>query len=595
VSDFSALRGEPGPPRDWQRPVPLIGDKTSAAARAADPAGWALGEHVVAAIGEVLAARRDVRRFRPDPLPSALVHQVLIAGHQAPSVGHSQPWRFIVVGEQATRDRAALLADRERLRQADQLTADRRTRLLDLKLDGIREAPVGIVVACDRRAPAAGVLGRASYADADMWSCACAVQNMWLAARAIGLGMGWVTLFQPADLAELLELPDGVATLGWLCLGWPDERPPEPGLERQGWSHRLPLADVVIAERWPGGSGPDRPPSYLAGPDPRAVVAGRDAGDDLLAVPGSLGVLDAAVSRVLALRPTPPEGGTLVLVAADHPVARLGVSAYPASVTADVLEAARRGVSLGGAMARQAGLAVSAVRAQPVGPVGDLLSADAMTVAAAEALFEHGRALGERVAADGLVCLGEVGIGNTTVAAALSCVLLGLDPDAVVGLGAGADAAMLARKCEVVAGAVRRARAAYGDDLDNPWQLLAALGGPDIALLAGLSIGAARRRVPVVLDGLVTSIAAVIAVRLEPAVHSALVAGQQSRERAHAAVLTELGLEPLLQLRLRAGEGIGACLAAQLLLTALRARQTAARVRELPLDQPDPQSAPGEP
>ena len=268
-----------------------------------------------------------------------------------------------------TRDRAALLADRERLRQAEQLTADRRARLLDLQLDGIREAPVGVVVACDRRTPAAGVLGRATFADADLWSCACAVENMWLAARAAGLGLGWVTLFQPADLAGLLHLPDGVETLGWLCLGWPDERPPDPG----------PRTARLVAAAAAGRRGDQRalavgrraarrPPPTSRVPDQRAVVAGRDTGDDLLTVPGSLGVLDAAVNRVLALSPAPPAGGTLIIAAADHPVTRHGVSAFPPSVTADVLAATREGVSLGATTARQAGLRVAAVHARPAGP-----------------------------------------------------------------------------------------------------------------------------------------------------------------------------------------------------------------------------------
>lgn len=563
----------------WPRPVPLVGDRTSAADRAADPAGWALGEPVAAALRTVLVSRRDVRRYRPDPVPPELLRQVLAAGHQAPSVGHSQPWRFIIVSEQSARDQAALLADRERLRQAALLTPDRRARLLDLQLEGIREAPLGIVVACDRRVPPAGVLGQASFTDADMWSCACAVQNMWLAARVAGLGMGWVTLFQPADLADLLRLPDGVQSLGWLCLGWPDERPPEPGLERHGWSQRLPLDEVIIAEKWPGDEGPARPVSHLAGPDQHAVVAARDAGDDLLTVPGSLGVLDVTISRVLALGPQPPDGGTLVVAMADHPVARLGVSAYPASVTADLLAATLLGVSLGAATAHQAGLQVEAVHAQTAGPAGDLAGSDAMSLADAGALIEEGQVLGRRLAADGLICLGEAGIGNTTIAAALSCVLLGLDPAAAVGLGAGVDAAILARKRDVVSRAVGRARAAHGNSLTDPQVLVAALGGPEVALLAGVVLGAADGRVPVILDGLVTSVAALLAVRLEPAVQSALIAGQQSRERAHGAVLAELGLEPLLQMRLRAGEGIGACLAAQLLISALRARKAAARVR----------------
>ncbi|HEX3964955.1 MAG TPA: 5,6-dimethylbenzimidazole synthase [Trebonia sp.] len=616
----------------WPRPVPLVGDPTSAAARSARPDAWAFDEAAVKALHAVIAARRDIRRYRPDPIPAELLRAVLEAGHQAPSVGHSQPWRFIVVTEQATRDRAALLADRERLRQADQLTPDRRARLLDLQLDGIREAPVGVVVACDRRTPAAGVLGRATFADADLWSCACAVQNMWLAARAVGLGLGWVTLFEPAGLAGLLSLPDGVETLGWLCLGWPDERPPDPGLERRGWSQRLPLDEVILSERWPSRSAPESPASHLAGrsapaqpalstqpipsaisplagPDQRAVVAGRDAGDDLLAVPGALGVLDVTVNRVLALATPAPATGTLVIAAANHPVTRYGVSAYPSHVTADVYEATVKGVSLGATTARHAGLACEAVYARSAGPQGDLVESDALTEADVEALVAHGIDLGERLArgtssppartgtagvgqatggqatggqaAGGLICLGEAGVGNTTIAAALACALLDLDPATAVGLGAASDTAMVARKRDVIGRALDRVRSEYGKRIgETPWLAAAALGGPEIVLLAGVTLGAARSRVPVVLDGLATSVAALLAVRAEPAVQAALVAGQRSRERAHPAVLTELGLEPLLDLRLRSGEGVGACLAAQLLLTALRARQDSARVTE---------------
>ena len=309
-------------------------------------------------------------------------------------------------------------------------------------------------------------------------------------------------------------------------------------------------------------------------------MAARDSGDDLLTVPDSLGVLDAAVNRMLALNPVPPKGGTLIVVAADHPVTRYGISAYPPTVTADVFAATRQGVSLGAATAGAAGLGVEAVYARVSGQGGDLVEADAMSSDDVRSLVERGKTLGHRLADRGLVCLGEVGIGNTTVAAALSCALLGLAPEVAVGLGAGADTVMVARKQDVVARALVRARTAHGTRLSDPWAAAAALGGPEIALLAGVTLGAAECRVPVVLDGLVTSVAALLAVRSQPAVQSALVAGQRGREPAHQAVLTELGLEPLLQLRLRSGEGVGACLAAQLLLSALRARQATARVSE---------------
>jgi nicotinate-nucleotide--dimethylbenzimidazole phosphoribosyltransferase len=277
----------------------------------------------------------------------------------------------------------------------------------------------------------------------------------------------------------------------------------------------------------------------------------------------------------------PPDGGTLLVAAADHPVTRYGVSAYPPSVTAQVLAATERGVSLGATTARQAGLACQAVYARAAGEAGDLASSDAMTAPGVAALVAQGTGLGRRLAGRGLVCLGEVGIGNTTVAAALACALLGMDPADAVGLGAASDTAMMARKTDVVIRSLARARAAYGATLAaDPWVAAAALGGPEIALLAGVALGAAQSRVPVVLDGFVTSVAALLAVRAEPAVQAALVAGQRSRERAHHAVLTDLGLEPLLDLRLRSGEGVGACLAAQMLLTTLRARHDTARVTE---------------
>ncbi|MCU1595674.1 MAG: cob(II)yrinic acid a,c-diamide reductase [Frankiales bacterium] len=549
----------------WPRPVPLIGDRTSAAERASAPDAWAFSPDVREGLYGVLSARRDVRRYRPDDVPAEVLERVLTAGHQAPSVGHSQPWRFLVVRDPALREQAALMADQERLAQAAQLEPGAARRLLDLQLEGIREAPLGVVVCCDRRVPAAGVLGRATFPDADLWSCACAIQNLWLAARAEGLGMGWVTLFTPSSLGALLDLPEGVVTLGWLCLGWPDERPPSPGLERAGWSVRRPLGEVVMTDRW---TESESPVSHLRAPAPEAVVAARDAADELLTPPGSLGVLDRAVDRLVALGHADLTGGTLVLAGGTHPVSALGVSAFPDSVTADVLSAARVGTALGTVAAATAGL--SFVVIDGGSSTGDLLHTDALELARVTELMEQGRAIGAGI--DGLVALGEVGIGNTTVAAALAALLLRLPAADVVGLGSGADTAMLGRKREVVAGALDRV-----GDVTDPVRALACLGGPEVALLTGVALGAASVGSAVVLDGLLTSVAALVAVLLEPGVAAHLVAGQRSRERAHPLVLGRLGLEPLLDLRIRAGEGAGACFASGMLLAALRVRRDTAR------------------
>lgn len=547
----------------YPRPVPLIGDATSAAERAGDPTAWAFPPSDRDAFYDVLGARRDIRRYRPDAVPDDVLTRVLEAGHQAPSVGHSQPWRFVVVRDPAQREQAAWMADQQRLAQASQLEPESARQLLDLQLEGIREAPLGVVVCCDRRTPAAGVLGRATFPDADLWSCACAIQNLWLAARAEGLGMGWVTLFEPAQLTSLLGLPDGVVTLGWLCLGWPDERPPAPGLERAGWSRRQPLEEVVLTDRW---SETAAPVSHLRAPSQDEVVGTRDEADRLLTPPGSLGVLDRAVDRAVALGHGDLKAGVLVLAAGHHRVLELGVSAFDDTVTDDVVAAARAGEAVGTVAARASGLRSVVVDCGTA--TGNLRDEDALSAAAVEELVARGRAL----ETDGLVALGEVGMGNTTVAAALAAVLLGLTAQDVVGLGAGADSAMLDRKREVVAGAVARVGVT-----SDPMRALAAVGGPEVAYLTGVVLGAAEAGAVVVLDGLLTSLAGLCAVLLEPAVDQHLVAGQRSRERAHSAVLARLGLEPLLDLRLRAGEGAGACLAAGLLLSGLQVRRESAR------------------
>ena len=575
----------------WDRPVPLIGDRSSAAERAQDPTAWAMSPQDRSGVYDVIAARRDVRRFRPDAVPDEVLDRVLAAAHAAPSVGHSQPWRFIVVRDAALRDEAAALTDTERLRQAARLEPDAARRLLDLQLSGVREAPLGVVVCCDRRTPAAGVLGRATFPDSDVWSCAAAIQNLWLAARAEGLGLGWVTLFRPQDLTALLSIPAGVVTLGWLCLGWPDERPPAPGLERAGWSTRLPLQDVVLRERWPADDQAPAPPvTHLRAPGPTAVVGARDQADRLLTAPGSLGVLDRAVDRVVALGQGGLTGGVLVVVAADHPVVRHEISAYPARVTGDVVRAAVAGDALGAVAARSCGLELVVVDAGVLdGPIpgaldvrhgdvrGDLVTAAAMTPGATDALMAAGRAVGAQAAAVGAVALGEVGVGNTTVAAALACGLIGASPRDLVGSGSGADSAMMQRKQDVVTSALARAsEARLGAD---PLITLAQLGGPELAVLAGVVLGAAEAGAVVVLDGFATGVAALVAVLIEPGVQQALVAGQRSRERGHEIVLQHLGCEPLLDLRMRAGEGVGAALATHLLLDGLRIRREAARVR----------------
>ncbi len=232
------------------RPATPAGfDPSRAAERAADPTGWRYPPEARDSVYRAIAERRDIRRFRPDPVPQEVLDRILAAAHRAPSVGLMQPWRLIVVRELETKLALRRLAQRERLRQAERFD-ERAGHFLDQKIEGIVEAPLGICICCDHGDAGAEVLGRGTIPETDIYSAACAIQNLWLAARAEGLGIGWVSFYRPDDLRALLDIPARVDPMAWLCVGWPDERPVRPGLEAAGWSSRLPLDAVVMDERW---------------------------------------------------------------------------------------------------------------------------------------------------------------------------------------------------------------------------------------------------------------------------------------------------------------------------------------------------------
>jgi 5,6-dimethylbenzimidazole synthase len=200
------------------------------------------------AIYRVIAARRDMRHFKPDPIAPVVMARLFAAAHQAPSVGLMQPWRFIRITDTALRTRIHALVDSERLATARALE-QREDEFLRLKVDGVRECAEVIVVALtDRREP--HIFGRRTMPHMDIASVACAIQNLWLAARAENLGMGWVSLFEPQALAQLLNMPSDAEPIAILCLGHVDEFYPAPMLQMEQWREPDPLARCVMENKW---------------------------------------------------------------------------------------------------------------------------------------------------------------------------------------------------------------------------------------------------------------------------------------------------------------------------------------------------------
>jgi len=203
----------------------------------------------IAALWRALRERRDMRHFLPDPLPEGTLERLIEAAHLAPSVGYMQPWRFLRISDRDLRQRIHALAEAERLRTAAALPS-RNEEFLNVKIEGILDCAEVLVVALmpgrERH-----IIGRRTLPEMDIASVGCAIQNMWLAARAEGIGLGWVSFFDPAALADLLAMPADTQPVAVLCIGKVPAFYPRPMFEDAGWGQRLPIKDTLFENQWP--------------------------------------------------------------------------------------------------------------------------------------------------------------------------------------------------------------------------------------------------------------------------------------------------------------------------------------------------------
>lgn len=202
------------------------------------------------AVYKAIAARRDVRVFLPDPVPVTVVRRILEAGHQGPSVGYMQPWNFIAIRDKQLLAELAELVERERVRAGEKFPDEQRDYYLRLKVEGLREAPWTICVTNDPTRGGPVVLGRNTIPETDLMSTACAIENMWLAARAEGIGMGWVSMYEKEDLRTLLGIPEHIDPVALLSLGYTPHFADEPILQRVGWRNRIDIDDIVFFNGW---------------------------------------------------------------------------------------------------------------------------------------------------------------------------------------------------------------------------------------------------------------------------------------------------------------------------------------------------------
>jgi 5,6-dimethylbenzimidazole synthase len=246
---------------------------TTAALLPADPLPARESEGVYRAI----LTRRDTRaEFLPDPVPEDVLSRILIAAHHAPSVGFMQPWDFVLVRDPAIRRQVHDAFLKAHAEAALMFPEDRREVYRALKLEGIMEAPINLCITCDRDRAGPAVIGRTHIRSMDLYSSVCAVQNLWLAARAEGLGVGWVSIFDIAAVRGILGLPRRVVPVAYLCIGSVRGYHPRPELEAAGWLGRLPLDRLIHFEQW-GRQGDESGLLGRVRADQRAVEEGRFA------------------------------------------------------------------------------------------------------------------------------------------------------------------------------------------------------------------------------------------------------------------------------------------------------------------------------
>jgi 5,6-dimethylbenzimidazole synthase len=204
-----------------------------------------------AAVYRVIFERRDVRKnFVRKPIANEVLERILTAAHHAGSVGFMQPWDFVVIRERATKRAVKQLFQKTNAEAAVRYDGARATLYRSLKLEGIEEAPVNIGVTCSRQRGGRHVLGRSTVRDTDLYSTCCAIQNLWLAARAEGIGVGWVSILDHGALKQVLGIPKPVKVLAYLCLGYVSDFSPQPDLEMAGWRARIPIEELIHYESW---------------------------------------------------------------------------------------------------------------------------------------------------------------------------------------------------------------------------------------------------------------------------------------------------------------------------------------------------------
>jgi nicotinate-nucleotide--dimethylbenzimidazole phosphoribosyltransferase len=540
------------------------------------------GAEEVKTLEDIILHRRDVRgnRFLHTPIPEDVLEKILLAALNGPSVGFSQPWEFVVIRERETRQRIRDSFDAENTKATPLFDEEKSKKYAGMKLEGILEAPLSVAVFYK---PVKGVvLGQTSMKEVGLYSVVCAIQNMWLMARALNVGIGWVSILDPEKVKRILQAPVENQLVAYLCLGYVNEFLDKPELEILEWDKRKLLSQVLVQEKYATSPEKHIEPKPLS----QTLAAALEHKINFKTKPlGALGKLEKLAFQIGMIQQTLTpvlKKPVMVVFAGDHGITAEGVSAYPQEVTYQMVMNFLGGGAAINVFCKLHGIdfnivdagvnydfpnALSGLTRYKIGRgTKNFLHEPAMSPEEANEALQCGAKVVRELNAQGsnIIGFGEMGIGNTTSASALMSVFCKIPPAACVGNGTGMTSEGLKKKIAVLEKAI-----AHHPATEDPMQLLATYGGFEIAQLCGAMLQAAELGMIILVDGFITTSAFLVAHALQPSVKEYAVFCHQSGEQGHKRMLEYLHVTPLLHLDMRLGEGTGAALSYPLVQAAV--------------------------
>lgn len=542
-------------------------------------------------LDEILKSRRDTRHFTNDEVPDAVIQKALQAGHWAPSVGLTDATKYYLIKSDEIKKAVKELFldyDSKAANQTD--NEQQKDDYKALKLEAIEEAPLGLVICYDRSVLNNFTIGTVGSNEAIKFSAVCAAQNIWLSLTEQGYSMGWISILNYYQFKQLLGLPEHIEPLGYFCVGKPaTDYDNQPMLQQLNWKQKseVPFVEEILVP--------------VAVPDSLREVARDEAKhshtevrsikdalqhkiDNKTKPLGSLGILEKLAQQIGELFQTlEPKiiQPNIVVFAADHGIAQHGVSAYPQDVTRQMVTNFLEGGAAINVFCKQNNIKLSIVDAgvnYDFSPNANLISAKvgkgtqsflhgpAMSRTELSLCFFKGAAVVDAIAKTGSNCIGfgEMGIGNTSTASVLMSIITKIPLEDCVGLGTGVSDAKLIQKQKTLKEAVDNYSGSQ--ELDDK---LAYFGGFEIMQMASGIVAAYENNMLILVDGFICSVAFLIAHLKNPEIIKNAVFCHCSAEQAHVKLLDYLGVQPVLQLGLRLGEGTGCAVAFPIIQSAV--------------------------